>query len=660
MSDQRPPERPTIRADLSHAQAQRSRLLVAALSVLGAAVLLGLGLCCVWIWRLALADLPAVPDQAALWRMNQPPSIQFEDQAGQPIGWRGPGRGEVLLLSDLPAYVPRAFLAAEDRRFYSHFGVDLIGIARAARADMKAHRVVQGGSTVTQQIARTLFLTPDQTLRRKVQEAVLAMQIERKMGKDEILKLYLNRIYFGAGAYGIEAAAHTYFGKPARNLTLGEAAILAALPKAPTRLDPGNNFEASLKRSRLVLERMLAQGWITADDRAKTLASPPTLAPDDPKEGVFGYVMDFAAPRARELAPMGEPALVVRLTVDSRLQAEATAAIREAVKTNAARGATEGALVALGPEGAIRALVGGIDHRESAFNRAVNAERQPGSAFKPFVYATALQAGMTPQTVRTDEPVKFGNWAPQNSTRGYAGDVTLRDALARSINTISAKLTHEVGPDKVAVTARRFGLIDIPEHPTLSVALGSYETTLIHLAEAYQVFQQGGRRSFPYLIVSVSTPDGRPIYRRTGSAPAPVYPEALNGQMVSMMQGVISHGTGKRAAFGRPAAGKTGTNQDNRDAWFIGFTPDLVAGVWIGDDHNRPMQEVQGGELPAEIWRRFMVAAHEGLPVRDFGAPPPDAQAEDARIGFYHQLSDDFTQLEVLGTTPETLPGQGR
>jgi penicillin-binding protein 1A len=655
LSDPKPPAAQTIRADLSHVRARRRRAWLAAFGILGLAGLFAAGLLAVWIWRLALADLPAVPDQAALWRLNQPPSIQFQDRAGQPIGWRGPARGEVLRLADLPPYLPRAFLAAEDRRFYSHFGVDLIGIARAARVDLKARRIVEGGSTITQQIARTLFLTPDQTLRRKIQEAVLAVRIEQRMGKDEILKLYLNRIYFGGGAYGVEAASRIYFGKPARDLTLAESALLAALPKAPTRLDPGNNLQAAVTRSHLVLARMRAQGWITADEQARATAAPPVLAPEDPNDGTFGYVLDFAAPRVRELAPAGQPDLLVRLSVDGPMQAAAVAAIREAVKANAVRGATQGALVALGSEGAIRAMVGGADYRDSSFNRAVQAQRQPGSAFKPFVYATALQAGLTPQTVRTDEPVKFGDWAPQNSTRGYAGDVTLSDALARSINTISAKLTQEVGPEKVAATARRFGVVDIPVKPNLSVALGSYETSLIHLSEAYQVFQQGGRRSFPYLIESISTPDGRPLYRRTGSAPEPVYPEALNGQMVSMMQGVITRGTGRRAAFGRPAAGKTGTNQDNRDAWFLGFTPDLVAGVWIGDDRARPMHDVSGGELAAEVWKRFMTAAHEGLPVRNFGPEPADMAAQEARDAFYRQLAADFTQTaDAPRTAPET------
>ena len=615
----------------------------------GGAGLLAIAFVALWIWRYALADLPPVPDRAALWTLNQPPSLLFEDRSGQVIGWRGPAQGEVLRLADLPPYVPRAFLAAEDRRFYSHVGIDPVGIARAVRADFKARRVVEGASTITQQVARGLFLAPDQTFRRKLQEAALALLIERRMGKADILKLYLNRIYFGAGAYGLEAAAQTYFGKPARRLTLAEAALLAALPKAPSRLGPTNDLEAAIARSHLVLQRMRREGWATAEDERRALAAPPALAADNPDEGVFGYAMDFAAPRARGLAA-GRKDLVVRLSLDARLQLAAAAAVREAVKANAARGVGQGALVALGPEGAIRALVGGLDHRESPFDRAVQALRQPGSAFKPFVYAAALEAGLTPETVRTDAPVRFGDWSPRNATGTYAGPVTLTDALARSINTVSAQLAKETGPDRVAALARRFGLEEIPETPNLSLALGAYETSLLHLVEGYQVFQQGGRRSLPYLIEAVSTPDGRVLYQRSGSAPAPVYPEALNGQMVRMMQAVIERGTGRRAALGRPAAGKTGTNQDNRDAWFVGFTPDLAAGVWVGDDRRRPMRDVSGGELAAEIWRRFMLTAHEGLPVRDFGTSAADG-VDEVRAAFYRELASDFA-----GAAPAAAP----
>jgi penicillin-binding protein 1A len=656
LPDQPPPP---IRADLAHRRSAKRHALFALVAVMGAAgVLVGV-LLAVWIWRLALADLPPVPDQAALWRLNQPPSMVFHDRNGTEIGWRGPARGEVLRLADLPPYVPRAFLAAEDRRFYSHFGVDPIGIARAARADIQARRIVEGGSTITQQIARTLFLTPDQTLRRKIQEAVLAVRIEQRMGKDDILKLYLNRIYFGAGAYGIEAASQVYFGKPARRLTLAEAAVLAALPKAPTRLAPTNDLDAAVTRSRLVLERMTREKWITLTEQAAARASQPRLAPDDPAEGVFGYALDLAAIRARELAPVGRPDLVVRLSLDGPLQREAAAAIRGAASDYASRGVTQGALVALGPEGAIRAMVGGLDHRASAFNRATQARRQPGSAFKPFVYAAALDSGLKPQDLRLDGPVKIGDWTPQNYGGGYSGEVTLADAFARSINTVPVKLTQEVGAERVAALARRFGLSDIPAQPRPSVALGSYETSLINLVAGYQVFQQGGRRSLPWLIEQITTPEGVVLYQRRGSAPAPVYPAALSGQMVRMMEGVIQRGTGRRAALDRPAAGKTGTNQDNRDAWFVGFTPDIAAGVWIGDDQARPMRDVNGGDVAATVWKRFMTAAEKGLPVRTFN-PAPGQVIDEERAAFYRDLAATFGSVSsppeaVALTEPEIV-----
>ncbi len=607
-----------IRADLAHARHLRLsagvRLaLLAVLSLALAVFLVGLS-----VWKLTFFDLPTLPDKAALWSLNQPPGIAFLDRDGQPIATRGSRRGQAVGLDEMPAYVPQAFLAAEDRRFYSHPGVDTIGVLRAAWVDLGHRRVVQGASTITQQVARNIFLSPDQTLRRKLQEAVLAWRIEQVMTKAEILDLYLNRIYFGEGAYGIEAAAQTYFGVSARNLTLAEAALLAALPKAPTRLDPTNDLQAALGRSRLVLDEMRKAGWVTAAQASAAASAPPTLVPEKPEEEDFGYVLDLASQRARLLAGNRAPDLIVRLTVDRKLQSAGSTVVRDGVAEGRGLGATQAALVALTPDGAVRALVGGRSYRDSPYDRATQALRQPGSAFKPLVYATALEAGVRPQDIRQDQPIHFAGWSPENYGGGYSGAVTVADALARSINTISVRLTKEVGPDKVAALARRFGLAMIPLHPSLPIALGAYEVDLLDLTSAYQVFQNQGRRIEPYLISSITNAHGDLLYRHPDTVEPQVYDPLQAGLMTRMMEGVISRGTGTRAAFGRPAAGKTGTSQNWRDALFVGFTPDWAAGVWVGDDHGHPMAKVVGGDLPAEMWRKFMIVAHDGLPVRDF------------------------------------------
>ncbi len=620
---------PTIRADLDHRRTRGRGVFARAGAVAGLAALLALALVMLWVWRLAFADLPAMPDRAALWSLNRPPGVTFLDRDGNVIAVRGPRHGQALALSDMPAYVPEAFVAAEDRRFYSHHGVDLRGILRAARADLGSRRVVQGGSTITQQVARNIFLGPDQTLRRKLQEAVLAWRIEGMMSKDEILDLYLNRIYFGEGAYGVDAAAQIYFGKSARQLTLQEAALLAALPKAPSRLDPANDLDAALAREKLVLREMRKAGWITPAQQQAARAVPPVLAPEKPGEGDFGYVLDLAAQRARDLAGNKAPDLIVRLTVDPKLQGAAAQVVREGVAEGRGLGASQAALVALGPDGAIRALVGGRDHRDSPYDRATQAMRQPGSAFKPFVYAAALENGVRPEDVRIDSAVRYAGWSPENYGGGHAGPVTIADALARSINTISVKLAHEVGTGRIAELAHRFGLSTIPDHPSLSVALGAYEVDLLDLVSGYQVFQNDGHRVEPYLIEAITNAHGDELYRHADLAGPQVYDLDHDRLMIRMMEGVIDKGTGKRAAFGRPAAGKTGTSQNWRDAWFVGFTPDWIAGVWVGNDRALPMAKVAGGDLPTEMWRRFMVAAHEGLPVRDFegvpelGAPGP-------------------------------------
>ena len=641
----------TIRADLDHERARkrdaRGRGLLAGLL----ALLLALGLVSLWVWRLAFADLPAMPDRSALWSLNRPPGVTFLDRTGAVIAVRGPREGQMLKLGDLPPYVPRAFLAAEDRRFYSHHGVDWLGVARAARADFGARRVVQGGSTITQQVARNIFLTPEQTLRRKLQEAALAWRIEGVMGKDEILELYLNRIYFGEGAYGIEAAAQTYFGKSARRLSLHEAALLAALPKAPTRLDPTNDLDSALSRAHLALGRMQRAGWITQGQERAALASPLALQPEKPGEGDFGYVLDLAAARARLLAGDKAPDLIVRLTVDSRLQAAAADTVRQGVAEGRRLGANQAALVALSPDGAIRALVGGVDYRQSPYDRATQAMRQPGSAFKPFVYAAALEAGVRPQDVRTDSPVHYAGWSPENYGGGYSGAVTVADALARSINTVAVRLGHEVGPARIAELAHRFGLSMIPPHPALPIALGAYEVDLLDLVSGYQVFQNDGRRLDPFLIEAIANAHGDVLYRHAEGAASQVYDAGRSREMVQMMQGVVARGTGKRAALDRPAAGKTGTSQDWRDAWFVGFTPDWIAGVWVGNDRAEPMAKVAGGDLPSEMWRRFMIVAHQGLPSRDFAASQP---GEDAPPPSTSMAAEQRTGPEIPAADAET------
>jgi penicillin-binding protein 1A len=654
----------TIRADLAHRAAKRGRGGQAAAAMAGVAVLLMALFLGLWVWKLAFADLPPIPDKAALWSMNRPAGATFMDRNGAVIGQRGPLHGPPLTLKQMPAYVPQAFLAAEDRHFYSHPGVDLGGMVRAARNDLSGkHKGLQGGSTITQQIARTLFLTPEQTLRRKLQEAGLALRIEKLMKKDEILELYLNRIYFGGGAYGVEAASETYFGKSATQLSLSEAALLAALPKAPTHLAPTNDLNAAIARSKLVLAAMQKAGWITPAQAADAVAHPPTLALESRTEGDFGYVLDLAAAEAKAVNVKSVPDLVVHLTIDPRLQSEAAAAVRDAVARGADAGATQAAMVALEPDGGVLALVGGVDHRTSPFDRATQALRQPGSAFKPFVYAAALESGLSPDDVRPDAPLRIGAWTPQNSDGRYAGNVTLSDAFARSINTVAVRVSQEVGAGKVAELARRFGLINIPPHPAPPVALGAYEVTLLDLVSAYQVLQQGGKKQPPYLIASITNARGDVIYQRNPTPPDKVYDPQKAAEMIAMMQGVITHGTGKKADIGRPAAGKTGTSTDYHDAWFVGFTPDVVAGVWVGDDRNHPMQRIAGGDLPALAWKRFMLAAENGLPVRGFGAVGQPVQtaadaapsAEDAKRDFYGALADQFDQT-ATGTAPIETP----
>lgn len=584
------------------------------------------------VQRFYLADLPAIPDRAALWSAGRPPGVTFLGPDGEPVAWRGPRHGRRVELAELPGQVPLAFLAAEDKRFYEHGPLDLRGLFRALSVNLRAGHAVEGGSTLSQQLARTLFLKPDKTLKRKIQEAALATRLEAALSKDDLLELYLNRIYFGDGAYGLAAASQRYFGKDPRDLTLGESALLAALPKAPSRLALTNDLPAAWARARLILATMEQTEWATPAEVQAALAAPPKVktavaAP----EGDMAWALDAAAREAEGLVGAdAAPDLVVRITVDPKLQAAAAKAVRSGL----GGGTRQAALVALAPDGAIRALIGGRDHAKSPYNRALQARRQPGSAIKPIVWATALERGVSPFDVRVDRAVSIDGWNPKNYGGGYRGAVTVERALQLSLNTVSVRLAAEAGVDRVAALARRFGLTSIPEHPGPSLALGAYEVSLLHLTSAYQVLQSGGERIQPYLVSEITNARGDVLYRRSSTASVSVYPQYQAGEMVRMMEGVIASGTGTRADIGRPAAGKTGTSQDYRDAWFVGFTPDWVCGVWVGHDDNTPMRGVTGGSTPAVIWRSFMSAAHQGLPVRDFDwapelTPPPTYWYDD-------------------------------
>ena len=607
-----------------------------------------------------ISGAPPIPDRAQLWTVRRSPGMTFLDRNGKVIATRGAKYGQPVTLAQLPAYVPKAFLAAEDRRFYQHGPVDLHAIARAMEANMKAKRSVEGASTLTQQLARTLFLKRDPSLKRKVQEAYLAWELEQSLSKDEVLELYLNRTYFGDGAYGLDAAALTYFGKPASQLSLIEAATLAGLPNAPSRLALTNDMAGAVARGHKILATMRAEGWIGDGDLAAALATDPVLAQPHNNEGDEAYALDQAASEAAQLSGGATPDLVVRLTIDPALQDAGTAAVREIVGVAGAhRNVTEGALVSLAPDGGILAMVGGLDHDKSAFNRVTQAHRQPGSSFKAFVYGAAVEHGATETEVRLDAPIQVGTWTPENYEAGYAGKVTLQQALARSLNTVAVRLTLEVGAQTVAEFARRLGLSDIPANPGPSIALGAYEVTPLELAGGYQVFQTGGGRTTPYLISQITSTRGEVLYTHDNSAPTPVLDPLYATRMVTMLKGVITAGTGTGADIGRPAAGKTGTSQDWRDAWFVGFTPDVLTAVWVGNDNGAPMAKVTGGELPAAIWKRFMTVAEKNLPPRDFpwlvAEPPgqPNMTVADDGAAPYQdepaQMGEADAQADVQG-----------
>ncbi len=557
------------------------------------------------------AKMPA----ATTWSIpDRAPNIKIVSVDGRLIANRGMSGGEAVRLSEMSAYIPKAVIAIEDRRFYSHFGIDPIGLGRAVVTNLMHGRFSQGGSTLTQQLAKNLFLKPDRTLERKVQEVLLALWLEHKHTKDEILAMYLNRVYFGSGAYGVEAASRRYFGKSARDVSLSEAALLAGLLKAPSRLSPARDPKAAEERSQLVLAAMQDEGLVSSREVAHAMSAPAARVPSY-WTGSENYVADTIMEELPALIGEVQGDIVVDTTIDLDLQKLAERSIRRLIDESGKKlDVSQGALVSIDNSGAVRAMVGGYDYSTSQFDRASEARRQPGSAFKPFVYAAALEAGRTPDSVRNDAPIQIGKWKPVNYGGKYYGKVTLATALARSLNSVAAQLTMEVGPEAVVEIANRMG-VQSDLQKNVSIALGTSEVTPLELTAAYVPFANGGYRPQVHFVRRVATAKGKVLYEYTGgSAPRVLKPEIV-GMMNAMMMGTVEIGTARKAAFAWPAAGKTGTSQNSRDAWFIGYTANLTTGVWFGNDDAKPMKNVTGGALPAQAWHEFMVAAHEGVPV---------------------------------------------
>ncbi|HYC02954.1 MAG TPA: PBP1A family penicillin-binding protein [Azospirillaceae bacterium] len=571
-------------------------------------------------------DLPDIREAVQLERR---PTLELVAADGSPLQRLGDMRGATVDATQLPKHLVEAVLAVEDRRFWDHWGVDPLGIARAAYVNWKAGRIVQGGSTITQQLAKNLFLTPEQNAKRKIQEALLALWLERKYSKNQILTAYLNRVYLGAGTYGVDAAARTYFDKPATQLSLRESAILAGLLKAPSRYSPTSNPNLADKRMEVVLVTMVDAGFITEAARQQVLRTPvsPRRKPGPEVDG--RYFAAYVADQVNAFIGPDHGDLIVYTTFDPKAQMAATRRVEALMSTPATAEARAGqaAAIVMTPDGAVRAMVGGKDYDESQFNRSTQALRQPGSAFKPFVFLAALEAGASPGDPVMDAPYKKGKWEPGNYDGKFRGQISMAEALAESVNTATIRLLERAGVDRASGIARRLGITS-PMRRDLSLALGTSEVTLLELTGAYAAIANGGQAIWPYAILEIRDSNGALLYQRKGSGAGYAVSGPDLQALTRMMEGVLATGTGTSARLDRPAAAKTGTTQDYKDAWFMGFTADYVTGVWLGNDDGAPMRRVTGGSLPARLWRDIMADLHQGLPVRPL--PGSDGTVERA------------------------------
>jgi penicillin-binding protein 1A len=606
-----------------------------------------------------------LPDTSKLYDVKRQPSVSYLDRSGGLVAVRGSQYAPPVDLDKLPPYVPKAFIAIEDRWFYWHFGFNPWGIIRSQVYDWthKGSGPLRGGSTITQQLARNLFLTPNQTYRRKAQELILAIWLEAKFSKKQILELYLNRVYFGAGAYGIEAASQRYFNKPAAQLDLKESALLAGMMKGPSRYSPVAATDRAARRATIVLDEMVRIHAITPKQRDDALNSGPIRVNPVLANQRAQYFTDWVDDQVRRL--VGEPTedLVVETTLDLPLQASAEQALQAGVAAANGQGVQQGALISLDGEGRIRAYVGGVNYLQSQYDRATQARRQAGSSFKPFVYLTAMEAGRTPDTPVVDEPITIGNWTPRNYTGKYLGPITLEIGLKESINTVAARLANEVGTSNVAATARRLG-ISSPIQLDPSMALGAVEVSPLEMAQAYAPFSNGGVFAKGYGIERIRTATGRVLYDHGvgGDQRRAVIGQPALSYMIRMMRQVIASGTGTRANVkGYDLAGKTGTTSDYRDAWFIGYTGGFVTAVWVGKDDNTPMRKVTGGAAPAAIWHDYMVQALPRLkvePIPGGDAPAPEQPTDPLSqiISGVNDLLHGDHEAESPAPSPEEAP----
>ncbi len=558
--------------------------------------------------------------------------IRVRAADGTVIQSLGPSFGRWIPFDELPREMKDAMIAVEDRRFYAHPGVDPIGITRSFWVRAQRGYWAQGGSTITQQLARNVYLNNNRDFGRKLREIILAMAIETKFSKEQILELYLNKVYFGGGAYGVDAASRKFFDHGAEDISLAEATIIAGLVKAPSRYSPTADAKAAIGRAGVVLEVMQDAGMITAEQAAAVKPAKVQLAPE-PKQDSVRYFTDWALPQLDNLIDETEKPIDVWTTLDLGMQRTATNAIRAGVP----RGA-QGALVSIDRDGAVRAMVGGTDYATSNYNRAVTAVRQPGSSWKLFVYLAALEAGIRPEDKVVDEPVTIGGWTPKNSGGTFAGEITLRTAFAYSKNTVAAKLGEEVGTSSIANMARRFG-ITTPISTTPAMVLGSSETRVIDMTRAFASVAARGKSVTPYAISKVTTIDGNVIYKHKPARQVQLVEDYVAGAMTDLLQSAVATGTGRAASIGRPAAGKTGTTSSNKDGWFLGFSSGLTTGVWMGRDDARPVGNLQGGTAPAQAWAAFMRSAVAGRPVENF----------DTEVTFPERLEDEEALLGEEG-----------